>query len=318
MDALDLLCAIGVTAAFGFGACACRLATERARRAPAARGGASAFAARLARRGVRATAPLARKLLRVRAVGELAGEAVFLLAQRGVDAVDEAVVSAAIAGLAALGVIVGVLASSPVAGLACAACACAVGVVWLRGAQDRRREQARDAVPEVLRLMSTCFRAGYSLLQTFRQVADETQGTLHELFDAAAHRLEVGQGNARALEAIKRDASVPELAFVAVALDVQRQTGGSMQRVLDAAGGSVEEQIELERSLRVQTAQAQLSARVVSVMPFVLVALLSLMSPGYLDPFFESATGWALLGLALGLELAGVVAVRRMLHVELT
>ena len=73
---------------------------------------------------------------------------------------------------------------------------------------------------------------------------------------------------------------------------------------------------ELERSLHVQTAQARLSARIVSVMPFVLVALFSLVSEGFLEPFFNSAAGVALLLVALSMQAAGVLAVRRMLRVE--
>ena len=91
-----------------------------------------------------------------------------------------------------------------------------------------------------------------------------------------------------------------------------------MKRVLDAASGSVESQIELRRSLRVQTAQAKLSARVVSVMPFVLIALFSLVSDGFLEPFFESALGLATLALALGMQAAGIAMVRRMLKVEVS
>ena len=111
-------------------------------------------------------------------------------------------------------------------------------------------------------------------------------------------------------------AQVPELAFVAVALDVQHQTGGSISQVLDAARDTVESELELERSLHVQTAQARLSARIVSVMPFVLVALFSLVSEGFLEPFFNSAAGVALLLVVLSMQAAGVLAVRRMLRVE--
>lgn len=89
-----------------------------------------------------------------------------------------------------------------------------------------------------------------------------------------------------------------------------------MQRVLEAARETVESQIELRRSLRVQTAQARLSARVVSIMPFVLVAILSLVSEGFLMPFFESFAGLVLLGVALGMQAAGVLVVRRMLAVD--
>ena len=109
---------------------------------------------------------------------------------------------------------------------------------------------------------------------------------------------------------------MPELGFIAVALDVQHAGGGSIAPVLEAARESVEGELDLARSLRVQTAQAKLSARVVTAMPFLLVALFSLMSPGFLQPFFGSVAGLGLLALALTMQVAGVFAIRRMLKIE--
>lgn len=126
----------------------------------------------------------------------------------------------------------------------------------------------------------------------------------------------MGESVSDALSALAEVEGVPELRFVSVALDVQHQTGGSVAPVLDAARESVESELELARSLRVQTAQAKLSAQVVTVMPFILVALFSLMSPGFLAPFFQSLAGVGMLALALGMQLAGVLLVRRMLKIE--
>ena len=78
----------------------------------------------------------------------------------------------------------------------------------------------------------------------------------------------------------------------------------------------VKDTLSLRRSLRVQTAQAKLSARIVVVMPFILVAAFSLVSPDFLMPFFTSVFGYALLGLALVMQVAGIVLVRRALSVE--
>ena len=48
-------------------------------------------------------------------------------------------------------------------------------------------------------------------------------------------------------------------------------------------------------------------------MPFALEAVFSLVSEDFLSPFFASPAGWALLGLALGMQAAGVGMVRRVL-----
>lgn len=260
--------------------------------------------------------PIACLLLENRGVKRLVNEAVQMAGDRAWATTEESLVSVCVTVLASTVLGVGVATGSLVAGLAVAACICVCAAVRLRTVQDKCREAMRVAVPDALRSMGVCFQSGLSLLQTFQQVASEEQEPLATLFARAAHRLETGEGTERALEVLRSGSDVSELAFVAVALDVQHQAGGSMKQVLDAALDTVENEIELRRSLRVQTAQAKLSARVVSVLPFALIAVFSLVSEGFLAPFFESPLGLALLVMALGMQAAGIVAVRRMLAVE--
>lgn len=320
MDERQLFSGIAMLTAL-IGGCAVAVAVRSFvhHRGMAARVSSANQATRLAwllRNGVGGVKPLARKALRISALQSFVQEGVWVCERRGLHTSEEALLSLYVVVVGVLGLLATVASRTWVGGVACACCACACSVVWLRGEQDRRREALRDAVPDALRSLGVCFRSGLSLLQTFHQVAQETKGPLADLFQRAAHRLEVGQSAQEALEALRSGSSVPELAFVAVALDVQHQTGGSMQRVLEAARETVESQIELRRSLRVQTAQARLSARVVSIMPFVLVAIFSLVSEGFLMPFFESFAGLVLLGVALGMQAAGVLVVRRILAVD--
>lgn len=320
MEAHVVLGGIGTLAAFGCGAAACSSFAERSRRRPTlVRDSDEPRSERLAwlmRNGVHTMRPVARALLGSRVVENLVREAVQVAADRGWTTTAEALLSLCVATLTAVMLLASAIGQSLVCGAAVAACACVCGIMWLRAVQDKRREAMREAVPDALRSMSVCFQSGLSLLQTFQQVANEVQEPLASLFARAAHRMEVGDGAESALEVLRRGSSVAELAFVAVALDVQHQAGGSMRQVLDAARDTVENEIGLRRTLRVQTAQAKLSARVVSALPFVLIAVFSLVSEGFLDPFFESAMGLALLGLALGMQAAGIVVVRRMLAVE--
>ena len=89
-----------------------------------------------------------------------------------------------------------------------------------------------------------------------------------------------------------------------------------MQHVLDTASDSLASELALRRSLKVQTAQARLSSKVVVGVTVGLVAVLALLSDGFLDPFFASSLGMALLAVALLMQIAGIVLVRRMLDIE--
>ncbi len=311
----------GLSLVLAFSSATCLIASSSASRRKrdvvlAAEGAATSRAGRTAkwlRNGFPATLPLADALLRREKVRRLLEDAVALLAERGYVATCRTLLSAALVAVACLSVAAGAVSGSVVGAFSVAACAVVAAMAAVGAVRDRRRDAMREAVPEVLRSMEVCFDSGLTLHQTFCQVERDATGPLRGLFARAAHMLETGGGSTEAIAQLKAGSSVPELAFIAVALDVQHQAGGSLKQVLAAARDMVEGELSLKRALRVQTAQAKLSARVVSVMPFALIALFSLVSEGFLSPFFESPAGYALLALAAGMQVAGICMVRRVL-----
>ena len=271
--------------------------------------------ASMLRNGIPSLRPLARVLLANRRVGLFFARMQAAISVRAYVTTEHALCTVYCVGVLLVVAVGWVLAASPVVGVVLAIGAVLASGFALARVQEKRKEALRGAIPDALRSMSVCSHAGFSLLQTFQQVAKEVDEPLSSLFLTAVHDLETGRTVSEALEAFKRSIDVSELAFVAVALDVQHRAGGSLQQVLEAARDSVESELALKRALRVQTAQAKLSARIVSVMPFILIALFSFISPGFLSPFFGSPLGFVLLGLAAFMQVAGILSVRRLLDV---
>ena len=271
---------------------------------------------RLVARGVPPLRPVARLLLRVSSVRRAAQEGELPLKERGFASDPTALVTLVLALVFLCVAGAWAATGSPVFGAALAGGAIAAACNGIRADAEKRACAIRDEIPDALRSLGVCFKAGLSLMQTLHQTGTELKGPLSALFLASSRLLETGGTVTEALSVFQGRSGTPELAFVAVALNVQHQAGGSIAHVLEAARESVEGEIELARTLRVQTAQAKLSARIVTLMPFALVALFSLMSPGFLAPFFESVPGMILLGIALAMQIAGVVLVRRMLDLE--
>ena len=268
------------------------------------------------RNGFTLLLPSASFFLKSVRVADVLDEAVIAFAARGVAATRESLLSVAMVVLATAAVVVAAATGTVIGALAVCLCLLAVAYVVSGSARDKRREAVREAVPGALESMAACFGSGFTLLQTFKQVSQDTPGYLGEAFERSANVLETGGSAQQALNELRGDKHASDLAFVAIALDVQHESGGSMRQVLDAASDSVRGELSLRRSLRVQTAQAKLSARIVVVMPFILVALFSLSSPDFLAPFFSSPFGYALLTLAIVMQLAGVFLVNRALTVE--
>lgn len=324
MEARSWLACIGFVAAFFAGALLCTQVAAslqkaaRSMRSLRMQGDPDAdLAGRsvLLRNGITLFAPVARGLLRMKPVKRYSELLLYGCRLLDWPATAEGVLSVVVALVIALA-LAGMVAGSPLFGAIAAICLLLIIGFTIKRQQESEQEHLRDDVPLVLRSMSACFHSGYTLLQTFQQVAAESEGKVSGYFERAASGMETGKTVSQVLEELRRDAMLPELGFVIVALEVQHRTGGSLRHVIDSACDAVNEELALKRSLRVQTAQARLSARVVTAMPFVLLAILTLITQDFLEPFFASPMGIALLVVALSMQAAGVVTVRKMLEVS--
>jgi len=183
--------------------------------------------------------------------------------------------------------------------------------------QRQWEDKLINQIPDTLRSFGICFSAGYSLQQAFEQTARDTPDPLGRELKQASYDVNAGRSIKEALSALESRVQATDLRFALVALEIQHRTGGGLQELLENAAESVVASHDLRRQLAVQTSQAQLSAKVVTILPLVLVVALSLTMEGYLQRFFSSSEGLAILFLALGMEAIGVLIIRRILGVEL-
>jgi tight adherence protein B len=267
------------------------------------------------RNGVTWTKPIVEVAFRIDILKQVGSDATDILKEKGYISTPKNLCSVFMVILLASGVVAGILGGSVVLGIIVPLCLCAAVFMVVTQAKEKRKIALREAIPDAFRSMSICSHSGFSLPQMFSQVASESSGYLKTLFLSAQNDLSTGATVTEALMRFRQGAHVSELAFIALALDIQHKTGGSLQQVLDAARDSLESEMQLQRALRVQTAQAKLSANVVSVMPFFLIAIFSFISPGFMNPFFTSPLGWVLLFVAVSMQLGGILLVRRLLKV---
>lgn len=256
---------------------------------------------------------LATKLLEIRFVKDFVRRATFLISAKGKSVQQEQVASFCCLVILALAVLAFAISGSVLFVICAVASAVVISNAVINKKIAEISSSMRDQVPDALRTMSSCARTGLSLMQTLEETSAECTGALENVLLVASRRMRLGSSVPEALATLNELKEVPELKFVAVAFDVQHTSGGAISPLLDAARESVLSEIELARTLRVQTAQAKMSAAIVTCMPFLLLALFSFASPGFLDPFFTSVAGFAILLVALGMQAAGIFLVRKIL-----
>lgn len=182
---------------------------------------------------------------------------------------------------------------------------------------QRLKRELKSSLPQAMRLLCISLDSSGSLQQALEYAAENSSGVIAKELRRAVWDIKAGRSFDEAMEGLRSRTGKSEFTCLVIAMEIQHRCGGTLGQILASVSEMLQQSAELEEDLITKTTQAKLSARVVALMPLVVLALISLVSPGYLGQFFESASGFALLVLAVLMELAGVALVKRSMAVDL-
>jgi tight adherence protein B len=164
--------------------------------------------------------------------------------------------------------------------------------------------------------LASVMRAGHGLvagLNATLRAADEPSRTEWGLVLADE---QLGLPLETAMKSLAVRMKSPDVEQVALVAALHHRTGGNMAEVLDRVAEGVRERAELRRELHALTSQARLSRWIVTLLPIVLVIVISLISPSYMRPLFHTRTGVIVLIVAALLVTAGSFVMKRMTDIK--
>jgi tight adherence protein B len=98
---------------------------------------------------------------------------------------------------------------------------------------------------------------------------------------------------------------------------LQRQTGGGIAETLSNLGGIIRQRKALRMKARALTAEAQASAAIVAITPFVAGAGLFLINRDLIAVLFVDPRGRFMLGIAVASLLTGIAVMRALIKKNL-
>jgi tight adherence protein B len=210
-----------------------------------------------------------------------------------------------------------------VSGLGILACLAAVGLAaaalglpapWrglqVRAAARRRGRAVDEGLPDALRALAAELGAGRTLERALVSTAERTSGPLGSALAGAAGAHARGDRLDEALAQALPSSEAVRL--LAAGVGLQRRLGGDLPRLCRELAHTLEERARVEADVRSMTAQARWSAMVVPLLPPLgLVAMLA-VDPVGVRLLFSTPPGLALVAVALVLDAAGAVIIRRL------
>jgi tight adherence protein B len=198
-----------------------------------------------------------------------------------------------------------------------AALALLIGVyMYVNGRADRVRRQFADQLPDNLEVLAAAMRAGHSLVSGLSNVSEGATEPSRTEFARIVADEQLGSPLEDAIGTVVVRMENRDLDQVALIARLQRETGSSSAEVLDRVVETVRGRAELRRLVKTLTAQGRMSRWVLTMIPVALALLLSVLSPGYLNPMFDHALGRVALFFAAGMVIAGSLVIKKIVNIK--
>jgi len=215
-----------------------------------------------------------------------------------------------------LAVVLGLLLGGPFWALGAGAVVALVPWAALTTLATRRTDKFTAQLPDMLQLLGTTLRSGFSILQGIDTVADQLSEPARELMRQVVAEVRLGRPLVDALTDVAEETKSEDFAWVVSAIAIQREVGGNLAELLDIVAETMNARARLRREVKTLTAEGRIGAIIISIMPIAIGLFVYSVNPGYLTPLFHSTPGRLVVFGSIALAVVGILWIRSIVKIE--
>jgi tight adherence protein B len=188
--------------------------------------------------------------------------------------------------------------------------------LYLKRKTSKRCAAFADQLPDVLQLVASSLRSGFSLSQALDSVVGEGSQPVAPEFGRALAEVRLGVDLEDALDKVAERMRCQDLTWVIMAVRISRQVGGNLAEVLVTTVHTMRERGQLRRQVRALSAEGRLSAYVLVSLPVGIGLWLFAIRREYVRPLYTTGAGIFMLSFAVFGILIGGLWLSRIVKVE--
>jgi tight adherence protein B len=215
-----------------------------------------------------------------------------------------------------VGALVGLVVAGPFLAILLVIAAPFVGHVVLGFLAGKRRTKFGDQLGDTLQLLSGSLRAGHSILRAIDAAANESQAPTSEEMRRVVSETSLGRDLLVSLNDTAERMQSEDFVWIAQAIQINREVGGNLAEVLDQVNETIRERNEIKGHIKSLAAEGKFSAYILMALPVGIVAMLMLVSPGYMDKMASTVLGWIMIVASIILMTIGGLWMRKIIDLK--
>ncbi len=186
---------------------------------------------------------------------------------------------------------------------------------------DKRKRKLREEFKDALYSLIVSLRAGRSLEGAFvasiEDMDAEMMPYMHHEWKEIISQLQVGIPVEEGLQEFGQRSGVEEIQSFARTVEVCKRSEGDIAKVMENTIDLLQERMEIQMELKVILAKKKTEQKILNVMPFMIIGLLLLLSPDYLEPLYHSLQGKLVMTVCMVLSIVSYLISKKISNIAM-
>lgn len=181
---------------------------------------------------------------------------------------------------------------------------------------EKRCTRLTDQMVDGMTIMGNGIKAGQSLTQSMERVVENMAGPLPQEFGLVLNKVRLGMSVEDALNEFGERIPRQDVQMFVTAVVILKETGGNMAETFQTIVSTVRERQKVEKKIEAMTAQGNMQAIIVTLVPVILLGVFLALDPNYVMPLFTKPLGWLCLAMIVSLQIIGLVVMRKIVTIK--
>ncbi len=188
--------------------------------------------------------------------------------------------------------------------------------IWVARARSKRLGKFEEQFPEALDFLSRAMRAGHAFSIALEMLSEESPQPLGAEFRKVFNEHNLGLPIETALGNLTERVPMVDTRFFVSAVLLQRETGGNLAEILTKLAFVIRERFKLKGVVKAASAHGRITGSILTLMPAMLAAGLTVIAPTYLKALTEDPDGKYLIAAAITFVLIGHFVIRKIVDIK--
>jgi tight adherence protein B len=196
------------------------------------------------------------------------------------------------------------------------AAGCGLPLWLLRFLKKRRESRFLEGLPDAVDIIVRGIKAGLPLLDSLKMIALEAQEPLRSEFRGIIETQTIGIPLGDACLKLYERIPLPEANFFGIVIAIQQRAGGNLSEALGNLSNVLRERKKMKAKIRAMSMEAKASAAIIGALPIIVMTLVWLTSPDYIELLWTEALGRVMLAASAIWMFLGIMVMRKMINFD--